>query len=165
MRQMAFLRFLNKRFEELILVPSLVFTVILVFSQVVMRYVFQSSLYWSEELARYLFVWQTWLGASLAVREASHIRIEAIKVYLSKKAQRKLDWLVFIIWITFCIFLTVKSSELTSRLFQSMQLSSALRLPMGWAYLSVPVGCILMSFRLCQRMVLGLGLSSEGDDD
>ena len=77
MRQMAFLRFLNKRFEELILVPSLVFTVILVFSQVVMRYVFQSSLYWSEELARYLFVWQTWLGASLAVREASHIRIEA----------------------------------------------------------------------------------------
>jgi len=72
---------------------------------------------------------------------------------------------VFYFMDYFLFFPTIKTFGFNKKIFQSMQLSSALRLPMGWAYLSVPVGCILMSFRLCQRMVLGLGLSSEGDDD
>ena len=53
--------------EEYLLVGSLAFNVVLVFFQVVMRYVFQNSLSWSEELARYIFLWQTWVGASYAV--------------------------------------------------------------------------------------------------
>ncbi|MCF7935473.1 MAG: TRAP transporter small permease [Synergistales bacterium] len=122
--------------------------------QVVMRYIFQSSLSWSEELARYIFVWQTWLGTSFAVKHSAHIRVEFIKNFMSESAQRKLDWVVFAIWIAFSIFLSLKSSQLTSMLFDRMQLSPAMRLPMAWAYLSVPVGCSLMSLRLFQRMIL-----------
>lgn len=52
--------------EAHLLVCSLIFTVILVFFQVILRYVFSSSLSWSEELARYIFIWQIWLGTSVA---------------------------------------------------------------------------------------------------
>ena len=64
--------------EEYLLVGSLAFNVVLVFFQVVMRYVFQNSLSWSEELARYIFLWQTWLGASYAVKEHRHLRVEML---------------------------------------------------------------------------------------
>lgn len=48
--------------EAHLLVISLAFTTLLIFVQVVMRYVFNNSLSWSEELARYVFIWQIWLG-------------------------------------------------------------------------------------------------------
>ena len=53
--------------EEYLLVVSLVINVLLVFLQVIMRTVFKNSLTWSEELSRYIFIWQIWLGASIAL--------------------------------------------------------------------------------------------------
>ena len=46
--------------EEYLLVVSLVINVLLVFLQVIMRTVFKNSLTWSEELSRYIFIWQIW---------------------------------------------------------------------------------------------------------
>ena len=48
--------------EEYLLIISLVCNVLLVFLQVIMRTVFKNSLTWSEELSRYIFIWQIWLG-------------------------------------------------------------------------------------------------------
>ena len=56
----AMLKKLWDNLEEYILVYSMMFSVALVFVQVIMRYVFSNSLSWSEELARYLFLWQIW---------------------------------------------------------------------------------------------------------
>ena len=64
------------KLEEYFLVFCLGFMVLLVFVQVVMRYIFQNSLSWSEELARYLFLWLSWIGASYAVRDAKRAQIE-----------------------------------------------------------------------------------------
>ena len=57
--------------EEYLLVVSLVINVLLVFLQVIMRTVFKNSLTWSEELSRYIFIWQIWLGASIALKYMS----------------------------------------------------------------------------------------------
>ncbi|GAB6280967.1 MAG: hypothetical protein STSR0007_11010 [Thermovirga sp.] len=152
---MRFLRFLDGKLEEIILVPSLVFTVGLIFVQVIMRYVFHASLTWSEELARYVFVWQTWIGASFAVKHTSHIRVEFLKHFLKKRGRLRLEWLVFVLWVGFSIFLTWKSAQITGLLFSRNQVSPAMHIPMAWAYLSVPVGCGLMTFRLFQSMFLG----------
>ena len=58
--------------EEYLLVVSLVINVLLVFLQVIMRTVFKNSLTWSEELSRYIFIWQIWLGASIAWEQVLH---------------------------------------------------------------------------------------------
>ncbi len=47
-----------------------------IFSQVISRYLFNHSLFWSEELGRCLLVWVTFLGASAAYKRAVHARIE-----------------------------------------------------------------------------------------
>ena len=70
-------------FEETILVYSYLLVVPLLFVQVVSRYVFNHSLSWSEELARYIFIWQVWLGSSYCVKENRHIRIDIFTEHLS----------------------------------------------------------------------------------
>ncbi len=147
------LRKLWNHFEEYLLVYSLVFTVFLIFFQIIMRYVFHSSLSWSEELARYVFLWQIWLGASYAVKQQRHLRIEAFKNMLPKKAQKYAEMATLLIWFGFSIFLAYKGSELVLILVKRGQVSPAMRIPMAYAYASVPVGCSLMAIRLIERMV------------
>ena len=139
--------------EEIFLLPSLVFSVVLVFSQEVMRYVFGNSLSWSEELARYLFVWQTWLGVSYSAKKRSHLRITFIKDRLSPSAQRKLEIVVTVVWIAFAVFVAVKGFSLAARVHGFGQRSSALRMPMAYAHLAAPVGCSLMIVRLIENTV------------
>ena len=137
------------RFEEYLLVYSMMFSVALVFTQVVMRYVFSNSLSWSEELARYLFLWQIWVGASYAVKERRHLRIEVVQELLKDDFKKNIfELFALTLWLGFSIFLAYKGTELTSLLFHRGQVSPAMRIPMACAYASVPVGCTLMSIRL-----------------
>ncbi len=53
--------------------------------QVVMRYVLNSPLSWPEELARYLMIWATFIGAALLVREDGHVRLDYFRGLLRGK--------------------------------------------------------------------------------
>jgi TRAP-type C4-dicarboxylate transport system permease small subunit len=139
-------------FEEYLLVGSLAFSVALVFLQVVMRYVFQQSLSWSEELARYLFLWQIWIGASFAVKERRHLRIEMLLNALRGRSRILGEMAVLLVWFGFSVFLAYKGTELTSILLLRGQVSPAMRIPMGYAYAAVPAGCILMAIRLLEEL-------------
>lgn len=140
--------------EEYILVYSMMFSVALVFLQVIMRYVFSSSLSWSEELARYLFLWQIWLGASYAVKERKHLRIEAVQSMIkSASGKIRFELVALFLWLVFSIFMVYKGGELVKLLFIRGQVSPAMRVPMAYAYASVPVGCLLMSIRLIAEIM------------
>lgn len=140
--------------EEYILVYSMMFSVALVFLQVIMRYVFSSSLSWSEELARYLFLWQIWLGASYAVKERKHLRIEAVQSMIkSARGKIRFELVALFLWLVFSIFMVYKGGELVKLLFIRGQVSPAMRVPMAYAYASVPVGCLLMSVRLIAEIM------------
>jgi len=66
------------RLLEILLVASLGTMAVLVFGNVVLRYVFDSGLAVSEELARLLFVWVVFLGAILASREHAHLGLDTV---------------------------------------------------------------------------------------
>ncbi len=153
---MSILKWLDEKFEESILVVSLIMTVSIVFAQVVMRYVFKSSLSWSEELARYIFLYQIWLGASYAVKRRNHLRIEIVKNNLSPRNKIIFDTFALLIWLAFSIFLAYKSFILTLTISQRGQLSPSMRMPMGYAYASVPIGSGLMCIRLVQQIYLNI---------
>ena len=148
--------------EEYLLVGSLAFNVVLVFFQVVMRYVFQNSLSWSEELARYIFLWQTWLGASYAVREHRHLRVEMLADWFKGRSRLVFELFVLLVWFGFSAFLAYQGYRMTAFLAQSGQSSAAMQIPISWAYASVPVGCGLMALRLVGeiRRVLAEALST-----
>ena len=148
--------------EEIFLLPSLVFSVALIFVQVVMRYVFGNSLSWSEELARYLFVWQIWIGVSYAARNRTHLRITLVRDRMSPETQKILELVITAIWIGFGVFVAFKGFTLVMKVARFSQLSSALQLPMMYVHLAVPVGCGLMVIRLIENTVKAYVLGKGG---
>ncbi len=82
---MSFLRKMLDRVNSLAeyaVCALLAVMVVVVFLQVIFRFVIRSSLPWSEELARYLMVWIVFLGASIGVKRKSHIGVEAVVALL-----------------------------------------------------------------------------------
>lgn len=141
--------FYNK-LEAHLLVCSLIFTVVLVFLQVILRYVFGSSLSWSEELARYIFIWQIWMGTSVAQRDRSHVRIEALG---GEGTGRKVIHIVSdLIWLIFCLLLVKYGFELVCSIFRRGLISAAMRMPMYLVYLSLPVSQLAVAIRVAGEL-------------
>lgn len=139
--------------EEKLLVFSLLFALGLVFVQIIMRYIFNNSLSWSEELARYIFIWQIWLGVSFAQRSGSHIKISLLTDRLPTGGQNFCLLLSTTIWLAFCLFLVKYGFELCGIMSSRHTLSPALRLPLYLVYLTLPVSQLALSVRLVIRLV------------
>jgi len=76
-----------RMFDHLI-AALLAIMVILVFGNVMLRYGLDSGITLSEELARWLFVWMTFLGAIVALREQQHLGLESFTRRLGPAARR-----------------------------------------------------------------------------
>jgi TRAP-type C4-dicarboxylate transport system permease small subunit len=151
--------------DEYILLSMLAFSTTLIFFQVVMRYVFSNSLSWSEELARYMYVWQTWVASSYAVKKGRHLRVTSLVDKAKGKKRTYIELLVLVLWLCFAVFLCVKAVSLCSVLFGRGQTSPALGIPMWVAYSAIPAGTALMSFRLIQEIIANINklkFSEEG---
>jgi len=141
------------RLEEYLLVGSLVFNVIIVFAQVIMRSVFNYSLSWTEELSRYIFIWQTWLGTSTALKYNEHIRVELIYSFIKNvKIQRLLKILAYLIWFAFSLFLAYNGWKLTLSMISRNALSSGMRVPLAFVYISLPISSLLICLRLVPKI-------------
>ena len=70
------------RWINLLIALALAVMVLLVFGSVVLRYVFNSGISVSEELSRWLFVWITFLGAIVAVKEHGHLGTDLVLIKL-----------------------------------------------------------------------------------
>ena len=144
------LEILNDKLEEYFLVSTLAFSVALIFIQVLARYVLGSSISWSEELARYLFIWQAWIAVGFATKHSRHINLDIVVNLCPPKVREVLFWLSHCIWLAFGLYMTWKGAELTKTIFSRGTVSAAMQIKMGWVYLAVPVGSGLMSIRLLQ---------------
>lgn len=85
---------------------SLALMVVLVFTNVVMRYAFNSGITVSEELSRWLFVWLTFLGAVVALNERAHLGTDMLVSRLSAKGKKAClvighVLMLFICWLIF----------------------------------------------------------------
>ena len=72
---------------ELIIVVLLVAMLVMVFGNVVLRWVWNSGIDVSEEMARYCFVWLTFIGAVVAMREHSHLGVDALVAKFGAKGR------------------------------------------------------------------------------
>ena len=139
--------------EENILIASYLVVIPILTAQVISRYVLGHSLSWSEELARYIFIWQIWLGSSYCVQKNRHIRIDIFTHKLPKGAKNVFETFVAIVSIAFLIFLTFKGIKIVQMVSRMGQTSAALKLPMSYVYACIPVSCILMMIRYIEHII------------
>jgi len=133
-------------------VGSLAVMSVVIFWQVVCRYVLKSSLPWSEELSRYLLVWTTFIGGAYGVRLGAHIGVEAFVLILPKKVQKVLNIVVMIISAAICCLICYFGFQIVGTQLDKGQLSPAMRIPIGYMYAAIPVGMILFIIRYVQNI-------------
>jgi TRAP-type C4-dicarboxylate transport system permease small subunit len=120
-------------------------------AQVLWRYVFNDPIYWSEELARYLFVWLTFLAASMAFRDHKHMAVDLIQPLLGPTALRWQHAIITGILAVFFIIVLVVAPEILSITLD--QPSAALNIPIALLYLSFPFSIFIMLLYLVMDLV------------
>jgi TRAP-type C4-dicarboxylate transport system permease small subunit len=130
------------------------FFVILLFVQVVMRVVFQSSITWSEEASRFAFVWFAFLGASYAARLGAHNRVTFQFKFFPKIVGDISQLIADLVWIGFNTVMTIKSIETIQDMLEFPFFSPALDLPMHYVYMLFPFAFTLITIRIIQVNVL-----------
>ena len=132
--------------EALIVAAGLAMTGFL-FAQVISRYVFNSALVWSEELAVLLFCWLLFLAGSLGVKRRFHVRLEFIVAALPGGVKRSLDYLTDLAVLALAGLMVVKGGDYAWQTHG--QVSAAVQYPISLLHGAVPVaGAPLLLRRL-----------------
>ena len=122
------------RLLSVIMAACLAVMVVMVFGNVVLRYGLNSGITASEELSRWLFLWVIFLGATVAVRERSHMGMDMVLMALPPMLQR-ICLLIghgLMLWVTWLMF----QGSLVQTQINWDVLAPVTGLPQGWLYAS-----------------------------
>ena len=139
------------RLVEVLLVVMLSAMVVMVFGNVVLRYGFNSSIISSEELSRFLFIWITFLGAIVTLRENAHLGVDTVVRKLSltgKKTAAIVSNLMMIGCCTLMFYGTFKQHTINAS-----TRSAVTEIPMIWVYGVGYVASIAMALILVGKLV------------
>jgi len=126
----------------------------IVAAQVFFRYVLNHSLFWSEELARYILVWLTFLGASVAYRRGTHPRIDLFSSRLGTRGARAMRVIAHLVAMVFFGVLVIYGAQFAY--FVRLQISPALQIPKWTVMLVLPISGMVMSLHALAAIVSGL---------
>ncbi len=150
------LRSLNQNAERWALLIFYTLLVATMAVEVVRREIFAYSSIWGEEIVRYAFIYLAWIGASAAVRDRAHIRIDVIYNYVSPRVKALLYIFGDLVMMIIAVLALYWSFETVSVSWKFGSVSHGLRVSMVWFLMAVPIGFGLMIFRLVQSFVRDL---------
>ncbi|MCI8342254.1 MAG: TRAP transporter small permease [Firmicutes bacterium] len=130
----------------------MMFMVAIMCYQVVLRYAFQNSNIWSEEVTRYLFVYVSLLGSFIAIRRNSHLKVDFFVDLLKGNFKRYFTIITDIAVILFIIYLIPLSFNLC--LSTMKNISPGLKMPMGYAYAAIPIGAVFMLLGMIEQLLI-----------
>jgi TRAP-type C4-dicarboxylate transport system permease small subunit len=137
--------------ETLALILIVSVMTLVVFLQVVFRYALGRPLVWSEEMARYLFVWLSILGAALGVQKGGHFGLDFFQRMMPERGKHYLGILVH--FLMGAVVLVILFQGITLVQMTRQQESPAMSISMAWAYASLPVGAGLMTVHLLTALL------------
>jgi TRAP-type C4-dicarboxylate transport system permease small subunit len=124
--------------------------VLIIFAQVLARYAFSNSLSWSEEIGRYLFVWMTFIGSAIAVRNKLHVSLDMFVSHLPHRLQKICLLISYVSMVIFTAVLIYGGYRFVVR--GSQQISAAMQIPMHYVYIVLPAGVGLIFFYLLKGL-------------
>jgi len=157
----------KKKNKKLVLAEKIlviIFSIIILtmFSQVIFRYLINKSLYWSEEIVRYLFVWFVFIGGAAVIRDGNHIGIDFLLMKLPEKISRKMKMVNAFLMLLVNIFFIIAGFIWVSKSHGSH--SPALSLPINWfLYASLPCASLIAVYFNIKRIVRYWNSSSDNN--
>ncbi len=151
---MATIKKILDRFLEWLVMVSVTVLVLDVLWQVFTRFVLKDASSWTEELATFLLIWVSLLGAAVALGRGAHLGIDYFVSKLPEKSRIRTELFAFACVTLFSLLVMVVGGiDLVRTTFRLEQISPALGLDMGYVYLAIPISGIF----LVLYGVIGLG--------
>jgi C4-dicarboxylate transporter, DctQ subunit len=140
------------RFEEWTLFIIVIAALIALFFNVVLRYGFNYTLAWSEELVRIVIIYSTFVGASVAVKQRAMIRIDAV-VQIFPKLKKGLTFYTNILMLVFAGMMIYYGYKMTHLQLLTSQKTIIMQIPLVVVYAVMPVTGLMVFLRTIQVMV------------
>ncbi len=158
------LRFLDENLEEMIMILLLVCMTCIMGIQIFSRYALHTSLSWSEEITRYLFIWSAFMSVSLCTRKCISIKIDQFIKFFPKRGEAAFKLLNLTISFLLFAYLIPYAAYYLKTTIESGQVSPACGIPMYYVQ-SAPLICfVLTAFRLIQRWIINLRIVLGKDE-
>ena len=148
----ALIRAIDRNGERYLLLVFYTLVVVVIGVEVIRRFVLSFSSIWGEEIARFAFIYLTWIGASAGVKNRSHIRIDVIYSWVP---ERHHVWLYILADVATMAFAVVALYYalipiITSITFDSV--TDGLRINRSFFLVAVPLGFTMTLVRLVQNI-------------
>ena len=132
--------------ENAVIILGISAMFLILLAQVIMRYVFSRPLTWSEEAARFIFVYVSFIGISYAYRQKGHIRMEVVVNLFPQAVRRGLEVLINLGTIALFCYMIPFSFRFIG--IQAGVKATATHIPMSIVYTALPLGMALSCVRL-----------------
>jgi len=127
---------------------------LIIVEQVVVRYVWHAATIWQVEIAVYLLIAATFLGAPYGLKHNAHINIDMVIYKLPARIRYRLDMATSLIAMLFCIVLAWRGCVMWLEAWDGKWLSSSLlSTPLIYPYAIIPVGMALTSLQYLIRIM------------
>lgn len=133
------------RFQQILLVLTSIFVVLIMCAEVLLRYVFHSDLFGIEEIVVIAAFWLYFMGSSYGVYEKSHVKADIIPQMLSQRVQAVLSIVIRLIMAVLCIVFCWWAVDMVLYSIEWMPLTTGLRIPIFISQTSILIGYALMS--------------------
>jgi TRAP-type C4-dicarboxylate transport system permease small subunit len=150
---MKALKWMDENLEKSICMVLLSTMTIIITMQLILRWTGQ-PLDWTEEIARYCFVWLVYIACSYGVKKRAHIRVDAVMLLFSGKGKFIIRVISNVLFFVFAAVISYEGIILLSKLGHFGQVSPAVQIPMIIPYASYSVGFIMVMVRLIQDTIL-----------
>lgn len=140
--------------QRTLLVLGAVLLTLLIFAQVVARYLFQTAIFGIEETAVYIAIWFYFLGGAVGAEQREHISASLADVLVKgPTAQQAIKLLACLISVVVCAWMAVWSWGLAQWSLSLGMMSTELHIPVGYIHLAMPVGLGLMTLYFFVELV------------
>lgn len=120
---------------------------VIIFTNVVLRYLTSESLEWAEEVSRHLMIWLTFVGAGPVLRYGGHIAIDNLQDSLPRPLAVALRGVVAVLLTGFFVFMVWYGALYVQR--AQFQTTAATQISFAWVYAAMPVGGVLLLAHWC----------------
>jgi TRAP-type C4-dicarboxylate transport system permease small subunit len=125
---------------------------ILVFLQVIFRYLVDAPLDWSEEMASFAFVWMALLGASVGLKNDEHPRLDIFYQIFPDWVKKFCNLIINLAILFMLVVLFIFGMQLT--IAMQLQRTAALGYSISYVYAVLPISAIVMFFHVLVKSIL-----------
>jgi len=145
---MVVLKNIWQNFDRWVAVFLIAFLAVILFVEVLFRYLLYRSVGWISEFSGFIFVWFLYLSVSYITGQNSHIRVKILDLFTPKRYIHYVDIGMNFLWLAFNVLMTYYGVQLVLSVVQYPFKTPILDISMAYPYAIIPIAFGLMTIRL-----------------